>query len=776
MDKRVATLGVLLLIVPCWAKTVTVDDNGPADYRSIQDAINKSWHGDTIVVKPGTYREKTSFNGLRVTVRSENPDDPAVVQATIITWDTDASVAFDFGESKESVLTGFTITGRGIVCTAASPTIAGNVIRNCRGVGINGQKNAAPVITGNQILSNEQEGIYSCDGPIQGNTIEGNSAGIGFCGGPVLDNVISGNGPAGGLYSCGGEIAGNSIAGNRAAMHGGGLRGCTGPIHNNVIAGNQAGGAGGGLYDCKQAIYDNTIVGNRAVQAGGAMSNCPGAVYNNIIAFNEAPTAGGILGPAGNTYNDFWMNLGGNFGGGLISGVGDIVTNPLFVSDGYWSDNGTKKTDDDFWVSGDYHLRSQVGRWDPENRRWVTDGETSHCIDAGKPSSDWTAELWPHGKRINLGAFGGTPEASLSPANLGNPADLDHDEHVGLQDLALISQRWLLLQDLQAEDLDRNGAVDFNDFAIFAMHWRAGPAAPAPPIPNPMTWATKPYATSPYSVAMVATTATSTDGTGVEYYFEDAFYPQYNSGWLYFAPNQEPRWEDTHVQPETLCWYQVKARNRGNRLETAWSERWDATTPREDLAAPMPNPMTWQTQPYGVSGTSIRMEATRATDDSGVEYQFECTSHPTYSSGWQDSPIYEVTSVPRGQYKFQVRARDKSANHNATEPSDEVTVDLQAPTPNPMKWESEPKELYKGGGSFDYWATMTAVEATDDTAGVEYLFECTSLSQLSSGWQTSREYTVKVGRTGQRLRFRVKARDTSPSHNETGWSPELPTL
>jgi hypothetical protein len=91
-----------------------------------------------------------------------------------------------------------------------------------------------------------------------------------------------------------------------------------------------------------------------------------------------------------------------------------------------------------------------------------------------------------------------------------------------------------------------------------------------------------------------------------------------------------------------------------------------------------------------------------------------------------------------------------------------------------MKWLVQPKEIYGGGGTFDYWATMTAVEATDDTADVEYFFECTTNSGFNSKWQTDREYTVKIGRHGQNLFFRVRARDTSASHNATGWSSELP--
>jgi len=174
-----------------------------------------------------------------------------------------------------------------------------------------------------------------------------------------------------------------------------------------------------------------------------------------------------------------------------------------------------------------------------------------------------------------------------------------------------------------------------------------------------------------------------------------------------------------------------------------------------------------------VSAGKIRMVATQASDTSGVEYQFECTSQPAYSSAWQDSRTYELSSLPKGAYAFKVRARDKSPNHNTTAYSSEVSLDLQPPTPDPMTWEIQPKEVNIGGGSFDYCAYMKATEATDDAAGVEYLFQCTTEPKFSSAWQTSREYTVKVGRAGQQHRFRVMARDTSSSHNETGYSTEV---
>jgi hypothetical protein len=168
------------------------------------------------------------------------------------------------------------------------------------------------------------------------------------------------------------------------------------------------------------------------------------------------------------------------------------------------------------------------------------------------------------------------------------------------------------------------------------------------------------------------------------------------------------------------------------------------------------------------------MIATTASDESGVEYYFTCTSNQEYSSNWQDSPVYQVTSLPKGTYSFVVKNRDKSPDQNTTRDSVQVTVDLQPPTPDPMQWATggEPREVYGGGGTWDYYAEMTAAEATDASGGVEYYFECTTQSGFSRDWDPSPHYKVLVGRTGQGHRFRVKARDIS--RNETAPSALLP--
>ena len=106
---------------------------------------------------------------------------------------------------------------------------------------------------------------------------------------------------------------------------------------------------------------------------------------------------------------------------------------------------------------------------------------------------------------------------------------------------------------------------------------------------------------------------------------------------------------------------------------------WQASMPPTDLILPEyetippePNPAQWA--PDGApaevkSGdrSSVRMEAVKARDVSEwVEYFFECTTEPDFSSDWQISPTYSVSTGRSGQgHYFRIKARDLYANETA---------------------------------------------------------------------------------------------------------------
>ena len=130
---------------------------------------------------------------------------------------------------------------------------------------------------------------------------------------------------------------------------------------------------------------------------------------------------------------------------------GNIYVDPCFADYGYWDVNGTPEDPhDDRWIDGDYHLKSQTGRWGPAAQTWIVDDVTSPCIDVGDPMTPIGREPFPNGGIINMGAYGGTAEASKS--YFGKPP----------------------CEAIVAGDINGDCEVNFLDFSFMALHWMEG--------------------------------------------------------------------------------------------------------------------------------------------------------------------------------------------------------------------------------------------------------------------------------------------------------------
>jgi predicted outer membrane repeat protein len=219
-------------------------------------------------------------------------------------------------------------------------------------------------------------------------------------------------------------------------------------ITNCIFAGNFA-VKGGALFAFASDISINncTFSGNRALEGN--------AIYTDYWAGNEHSTIhtrdsivwdgeDSIANADGSTLQITFTDIPG-----VWPGYGNIDADPCFVDPGYWDPNGTPlDADDDSWVNGDYHLKSQAGRWDPNTRSWVADNITSPCIDTADPNTPLGPEPFPNGGRINMGAYGGTSEASKS--YFGKPlcetivaGDINGDCIVNSLDFSLMSAHWL---------------------------------------------------------------------------------------------------------------------------------------------------------------------------------------------------------------------------------------------------------------------------------------------------------------------------------------------
>jgi hypothetical protein len=423
-------------------------------FRSIQKAIDVATHHDVINVAPGTYYENINFNGKNLALLG------AGAETTIIDGNQAGTVVTFSGTETDCELSGFTIRNG----HAYFPGAGGGIFGWGARVDIHDN-----VITGNS-ATHEGGGLWNCCGYIENNEITENRAGtaggaaygqgggLAHCYGHIEHNLIANNlavnGEGGGLYGCRFWIIGNEILGNWAEENGGGICEVSGitqhdaAIQDNVIAGNSAGRFGGGLYHCYGIIERNLISENRAegtgsgggglakcsfvmeeprqnttiryntitrnsAESGGGLFGCHASIYNNIIAANVAAPGGGgglydcseftlntICGNSGAAIADCngWISnciVWGNLGGSLLPGCAV----PWYCCIEGWTGGGEGNiTCYPYFVDapgGDYHLTS----WSP-------------CIDAGDPLSSFSQEPQPNGGRINMGAYGNTPEAT----------------------------------------------------------------------------------------------------------------------------------------------------------------------------------------------------------------------------------------------------------------------------------------------------------------------------------------------------------------------------
>jgi len=247
-------------------------------------------------------------------------------------------------------------------------------------------------------------------------------------------------------------------------------------VHNCLFAGNRASTNAGALYiqapPVPAEIANCTFVDNRAGTSGGAMvfNQASASIRNSIMWHNTAsfyPQIAVFI--SGTASAEYCCIDASGFG------LSNINADPLFASPGIWNDNGTPgDPGDDTYSAGDYRLLSEHGRWDPAAEAWVIDNQTSPCIDAGDPAADWSRETWPNGRRINIGCYGGTWEASKS-GPIG--PDLTRNGWVDEQDMQILAFAWL--SDDPTCDIyppGGDGIIDMHDFAAFAESYNPEPA------------------------------------------------------------------------------------------------------------------------------------------------------------------------------------------------------------------------------------------------------------------------------------------------------------
>ena len=494
--KVLFSIAIILSITSVsYALNVYVDVNSPNDpgtgsyenpFRRIQDGLDSADSNDTVIIAEGVYTGNGNYdldpNGKSIIIRSSEPNDPNIVANTIID-PNGAGRGFYFRkvnnyEYPNYIISGLTITnakiangyGGGIFFDHCNPTII-----NC-------------IVTNNSALHGG--GVYS-----------NNSS-------PQFKNCT---------------ISNNSSTGDGAGLE---LWWTNAKLTNCIISNNQATGNGGGIdhyFDSNSILINCTIVNNSASSGGGIYcDNSELTIKNSILWANESNT-GKQLALVNNASVSVSYCDAQDGQAEIYADAGSILTwdansnmntDPCFAS-------FDPNDDPNSW---DFHLQSAYGRWDPSaytetdlvgdgfinlldfakfsnfwrkeavslpadfdgsgivdlfdlmifsrnylsfvSVRWVFDEFSSPCIDTGDPNSDWNKEPWPNGKRINMGGYGGTRQASM----WGNAADFDVSGSVNFVDFAEFSDKWLAQQNC-IEDLNADGLVDFTDLGIFAANW-----------------------------------------------------------------------------------------------------------------------------------------------------------------------------------------------------------------------------------------------------------------------------------------------------------------
>ncbi len=251
------------------------------------------------------------------------------------------------------------------------------------------------------------------------------------------------------------SLENNKILNNFAYFAGGGIaiiRGYNATISHSLICYNklaETGEKGAGIFLTPetpptfdygiQKLSDNQkakrvitgVILTSSTIAYNTVQNNENSKGNGIYAYADVISTGATAENCiffGNSGNDFEtnseegvFNINYCLTNQIIGGIGNVSGDPLFAdAENY-----------------DFHLKSEAGRYDETTKAFVEDSVTSHCIDKGNPSSDYSLELKNNGNLINIGCYGNTEQASKSPEKSDEDNMIDNAFRIDIQNITV---------------------------------------------------------------------------------------------------------------------------------------------------------------------------------------------------------------------------------------------------------------------------------------------------------------------------------------------------
>ena len=301
---------------------------GPGQtHTTIQSGIDAANNGDTVLVAPGTYNENINFNGKAITVTSSGGAANTIIDGGAAPGL--AVVAFQSDETRNSVLSNFTIRNGGLV-TFTSP--AGG------GIYVSG---AAPTIFNNIITANQCDGIDVSGGAalIQGNTISATTdADNAYCAFEPVALVLEGNQSNTTVPN---SVIGNTIENNTSKFGDSAAAIFIWVSNGNIIVGNTirnnvSSQGAVQMYNSESIIFSQNLVYGNSVSGNVVGYSGAGGLYLGIP--DGAPPFYGII--ANNTFANNTTPLLWNVGASQVFIDGDVskfsfVNNILYGTGSY---------------------------------------------------------------------------------------------------------------------------------------------------------------------------------------------------------------------------------------------------------------------------------------------------------------------------------------------------------------------------------------------------------------------------------------------------------